>query len=271
MYLSSNEEEPFEDSGSEYLPSDSEKSEQESDANEILEAEIEPEPVRNDDSLEKSGDDSRNHGDLNITWTNDNFIPQNFVFDDNNSGLRNNLVIDQSSIHFKGRLSFKQYMKTKRHRFGIKLYVLYKNGIVLDFIVYVGQQTHHQAEDVKGLSSSGSIVVALEKIDKSTKEHVKKPLCVVKYNKRMGAADKSDMMISSIECVRKSMKWYKKVFMHTLHICLLNSHAMFIIRHTTLIPIAKFQLNLIRQIFIRCNIDRHRKYILTVPNCDRLS
>ncbi|KAJ8933117.1 hypothetical protein NQ314_014212 [Rhamnusium bicolor] len=94
-------------------------------------------------------------------------------------------------------------------------------------------------------------IVALEKIDKSTKEHAKKPLYVVKYNKRMGAVDRSDMMISSIECVQKSMKWYKKVFMYTLDICLLNSHAMFIIRHTTLISIAKFQLNLIHQIFIR--------------------
>ncbi|KAJ8934590.1 hypothetical protein NQ314_013266 [Rhamnusium bicolor] len=54
-------------------------------------------------------------------------------------------------------------MKTKQHRFGIKLYVLYDcvTGIVLVFIVYVSQQSHHQAEDVKGLGSSGSIVAKL--------------------------------------------------------------------------------------------------------------
>ena len=33
-------------------------------------------------------------------------------------------VIDKSLISFKGRLVFKQYIPTKRHRFGIKLFVL---------------------------------------------------------------------------------------------------------------------------------------------------
>ncbi|KAJ8929030.1 hypothetical protein NQ314_018341 [Rhamnusium bicolor] len=74
-----------------------------------------------------------------------------------------NLVIDESMILFKGWLRFKQYIKTKRHRLGIKLYVLCdcETGIFLDFIVYVGLQTHHQAEDVKRLGSSGSIVTIL--------------------------------------------------------------------------------------------------------------
>jgi hypothetical protein len=50
------------------------------------------------------------------------------------------LVIDKSMALFKGRLMFKQYIKTKRHKFGIKLYVLCdcETGYVLDFIVYTG-------------------------------------------------------------------------------------------------------------------------------------
>lgn len=35
-----------------------------------------------------------------------------------------NLAIDESLLLWKGRLSFKQYIKSKRHRFGIKLYIL---------------------------------------------------------------------------------------------------------------------------------------------------
>ena len=47
--------------------------------------------------------------------------------------------IDESLVLFKGRLSFQQYIKSKRARFGIKLYQLCtSNGIHLDFIVYHG-------------------------------------------------------------------------------------------------------------------------------------
>ncbi|KAJ8934842.1 hypothetical protein NQ318_016178 [Aromia moschata] len=72
-----------------------------------------------------------------------------------------NLVIDESMILFKGRLSFKQYIKTKRHRFGIKLYVLCdcETGFVLDFLVYIGKNTDITLID--NLGSSGSVVVKL--------------------------------------------------------------------------------------------------------------
>ena len=49
------------------------------------------------------------------------------------------LSMDESLVLFKGRLSFKQYISSKRARFGIKLYQLCTfNGILLDFIVYHG-------------------------------------------------------------------------------------------------------------------------------------
>ena len=47
-----------------------------------------------------------------------------------------NLSMDESLILFKGRLSFKQFISSKRVRFGIKLYQLCtSNGILLDFLV----------------------------------------------------------------------------------------------------------------------------------------
>ena len=47
--------------------------------------------------------------------------------------------IDESLVLFKGRLSFQQYIKSKRALFGIKLYQLCtSNGNLLDFIVYHG-------------------------------------------------------------------------------------------------------------------------------------
>jgi len=49
------------------------------------------------------------------------------------------LCVDESLLLFKGRLGFKQFIKTKRARFGIKLFELCsKSGILLDLMVYTG-------------------------------------------------------------------------------------------------------------------------------------
>ena len=74
-----------------------------------------------------------------------------------------NLVIDESMVLFKGRLIFKQYIKTKRHRFGIKLFVLCdcETGYILDYIVYTGSQT--EIDHVETLGVTGSVVTTLMK------------------------------------------------------------------------------------------------------------
>jgi len=52
------------------------------------------------------------------------------------------LCVDDSMLLFKGRLGFKQYIKTKRARFGIKLFQLCtKSGIFWDFLIYSGDMT----------------------------------------------------------------------------------------------------------------------------------
>ena len=51
-----------------------------------------------------------------------------------------NLSVDESLVLFKGRLHFKQFIRTKRACFGIKLYELRtSSGITLDFLVYCGK------------------------------------------------------------------------------------------------------------------------------------
>jgi hypothetical protein len=72
----------------------------------------------------------------------------------------------------------------------------------------------------------------------------------------MGAVDRSDMMISSIESVRKSFKWYKKFFFHLLDITLLNSHALYNVKTGKHITLADFQLALIREIFQKFHTPR---------------
>ena len=58
------------------------------------------------------------------------------------------------------------------------------------------------------------------------KKNIWKPDCVMDYNVNMRLVDKSDAMISAIECARKTMKWYKKLFFHLLDIIVLNSHIL---------------------------------------------
>ncbi|CAK9832794.1 PiggyBac transposable element-derived protein 4 [Anthophora retusa] len=53
------------------------------------------------------------------------------------------LCIDESLLLYKGRLFFKQYIPTKRSRFGIKSFVICdcKTGYILDLIIYSGKNT----------------------------------------------------------------------------------------------------------------------------------
>lgn len=50
------------------------------------------------------------------------------------------LALDESMILWKGRLVFRQYIKNKRHKYSIKLYMLTEpDGLILNFLVYTGQ------------------------------------------------------------------------------------------------------------------------------------
>lgn len=50
------------------------------------------------------------------------------------------LSLDEGMILWRGRLQFRQYIKGKRHKYGIKLYVLSEpEGLSLRFIIYSGK------------------------------------------------------------------------------------------------------------------------------------
>jgi hypothetical protein len=94
------------------------------------------------------------------------------------------------------------------------------------------------------------------KMDRQTKQPIVKPSYVIGYNKNMGAVDRTDMVIDSIECVRKSPKWYQKFFLHLLGITLLNSYALFNVKTGQNISLADFQLQLIRKIMQKYHVSR---------------
>jgi hypothetical protein len=72
----------------------------------------------------------------------------------------------------------------------------------------------------------------------------------------MGAVDKKDMILSSIESVRKTVKWYKKFFFHVLDMCVFNAHILYCEVQGKKIPLAKFHHSLIQEMVERFASDR---------------
>lgn len=69
------------------------------------------------------------------------------------------------------------------------------------------------------------------------------PLSVLKYNENMGAIDKTDMLLSSVECVRRTIKWYKKLFFHLIDLSLLNAYSAYKTCTGNKISLADFNTN----------------------------
>lgn len=68
------------------------------------------------------------------------------------------LSLDESMVLWRGRLRFKQYIKNKRHKYGIKLYMLTEpDGLVLKFRVYAGRQD----SEVSGKGHAERVVMQL--------------------------------------------------------------------------------------------------------------
>ncbi len=58
--------------------------------------------------------------------------------------LGQNVSIDESMIHFKGRLKYKQYIPNQPHSWGIKAYVLAdsRSGYTYHLRLYFGSETN---------------------------------------------------------------------------------------------------------------------------------
>lgn len=247
------------------------------------------------------------------------------------------VVIDESLVLFKGRLVFKQYIPSKRHRFGIKLFVLCdcETGTILDMIVYTGTDVDIPKNDPLGISGAvvkkmmgdymgkghvlytdnwytspqlceylhgqqtgscgtvrknrkhmpkfqermprGSVelqksgkVLAINwhdkrqvsmlttlhhghmvdtgKEDYRTQERIKKPDVVVDYNINMRLVDKSDCQLASLECVRKTSKWYHKLFYHIIDISMLNAYNMYLVKTGKRPKLREFSYNVVYQL-----------------------
>ena len=54
-----------------------------------------------------------------------------------------------------------------------------------------------------------------------------KPTCIIPYNHDMGGLYTMDQQLNGIEVLRKSYKWYKKLFLSLIMQCALSSHRLY--------------------------------------------
>ncbi|KAK3893834.1 hypothetical protein Pcinc_002370 [Petrolisthes cinctipes] len=90
------------------------------------------------------------------------------------------------------------------------------------------------------------------KTERGTGDTIYKPDAVLDYNINMRLVDKSDMMVSSIDCLRKTCKWYKKAFFHLLDVTVLNCYILYLQHHPdSKLALREFELELISQLLER--------------------
>ncbi|XP_021372498.1 piggyBac transposable element-derived protein 4-like [Mizuhopecten yessoensis] len=60
---------------------------------------------------------------------------------------------------------------------------------------------------------------------------ISKPDCVMSYNKYIGAVDRCDQMVVNGIFERRTLKWWKRVFFHTVDLTVVNSYLLY--KHQT--------------------------------------
>lgn len=73
------------------------------------------------------------------------------------------LSLDESMLLFRGRLSFRQYIKTKKAKYGVKFYILTtSDGYILNFKIYQGKDTSYDMDtDTISTSKTEKLVMSL--------------------------------------------------------------------------------------------------------------
>ena len=85
-----------------------------------------------------------------------------------------------------------------------------------------------------------------------TGEEVRKPVYILDYTKKMSTVDHVDMQISFSECIRKSVKWHKKLFFHVLDYgSVYNAFVIYKTQNNSSSHLSDFRLEKIRGILTK--------------------
>jgi hypothetical protein len=86
---------------------------------------------------------------------------------------------------------------------------------------------YRDQRDVHMLSTIHQATVSvLTKTDRNG-DPIVKPTCIVDYCSLMGGVDLSDQINQYYSCLRKTSKWYKKLFFYLLNLCIINAFILY--------------------------------------------
>lgn len=66
-----------------------------------------------------------------------------------------------------------------------------------------------------------------QEVTRKNGETIQKPTMICEYNKKMGGVDLADHYISSYDFIRKTLKWYRKMFFWLFETSIVNSYILF--------------------------------------------
>ena len=145
-----------------------------------------------------------------------------------------------TSYHFGHILSSKWYItgtirETRKH-FQVELNTMklkkgeaafyQHNGLVVVKYRAMKDRTAGKPKVVYVLSTANALAMGhTDKRDKDGKI-IQKPTCINAYNDSMGGVDMMDQQLDGIDVLRKSYKWYKKLFLRLVMQCALSAHKL---------------------------------------------
>jgi hypothetical protein len=103
---------------------------------------------------------------------------------------------------------------------------------IFSFVLFTRTKSHSSFSPAnmferRHFSLHGTEITATKKTHYQRGRRISKPIAVQDYNENRELVDKSDMQISFSESLRKSLKWYKKLFFHLLDISLYNACVLY--------------------------------------------
>lgn len=93
------------------------------------------------------------------------------------------------------------------------------------------------------------------KKDKKINEFIRKPTCVVQYNKHIGGVSICDSVILAYPSMHKSTKWYKKVFFHMIDISLYNAWIIYKALGNN-VPLLEFRHDVVQALLRKHHVPR---------------
>ncbi|XP_017778000.1 PREDICTED: piggyBac transposable element-derived protein 4-like [Nicrophorus vespilloides] len=190
----------------------------------------------------------------------DNKCRENFV-----SGKQ--LSVDEAVVKYNGRMTFIKYNPKKPTKCGIRMYVLLDAnvGYIQSILPYFGSLTteilvrpdlpisrriilqlyenflqsnpeaagyHIYTDRLRYVTKLGTCGTSTRKtFNRRTQEgeivNINQPNVVINHNKYMDGVDKADHCVSTYCFMRKSQKWWRKLFFWGLEICAINSYILY--------------------------------------------